>query len=223
MQLTRCALGRARALFCAALSFPAGPASSSHPNGFDPMTSLPPRVAPEPSSHRSRRVAVFPAVSPAFLTAIANLFAGEDPAIRIQVSSRRIPDGHDVAGWAASGSLAGVIRIIGPVAHREALAWMRRADLLCLFAQGQREQIPAKVFEYLAAGAPILAITGEGATGDLVTRAGGAVVPDESGAVETNLSLLKNSDGNRCRLDRRDPVRDRPYGRATSRGRWPPR
>jgi glycosyltransferase involved in cell wall biosynthesis len=69
------------------------------------------------------------------------------------------------------------------VSHQEALGWMLRADLLCLFAQGQPEQIPAKAFEYLAAGAPILAITGEGATGDLVLKSGGSVVPDEPWAI----------------------------------------
>ncbi|MGH2599603.1 MAG: hypothetical protein ACRDJ9_09465, partial [Dehalococcoidia bacterium] len=84
----------------------------------------------------------------------------------------------------ASGPLAGVVRTTGSLSHAEALTWMRRADLLCLFAQGQMEQIPAKAFEYLAAGAPILAVAGEGATTDLITKAGGTAVPDEPWAIE---------------------------------------
>jgi glycosyltransferase involved in cell wall biosynthesis len=157
-------------------------------NGFDAddFSSLPP-IAPELAFTVAHVGSLYFHRSPvAFLTAIANLVEhGKIPPSDIQVVfAGEVADGHDVAGWAAAGLLAGVIRIIGPVGHREALAWMRRADLLCLFAQGQREQIPAKVFEYLAAGAPILAITGEGSTGNLVSRAGGAVVPDESWAIE---------------------------------------
>lgn len=182
-------------------------------NGFDPddFCSLPP-VAPEPSFTIAHVGSLYFQRSPrAFLTAIANLVQhGKIPPSDIQVVfAGDISDGHDVAGWAASGPLSGVIRIIGPVAHREALAWMQRADLLCLFAQGYREQIPAKVFEYLAAGVPILAITGEGSTSDLVTNAGGAVVPDESWAIEDAIyqQYLKYQAGHR------PAARDRPWTR----------
>ena len=39
-------------------------------------------------------------------------------------------------------------------------------------------QVPTKTFEYAASGAPIVAITGEGATADLVITLGGHVARD---------------------------------------------
>jgi hypothetical protein len=118
-----------------------------------------------------------------FLDAVLRLIQdGKIPATGIRVVfAGDVVDGH--LPEAPRPGLAGVITATGRISHQEALAWMCRADLLCLFAQGQPEQIPAKAFEYLAAGPPILAITGEGATGDLVLKSGGSVVPDEPWAI----------------------------------------
>lgn len=157
-------------------------------NGFDAEDFSPlPAIPPEAVFTVVHAGTLYYRRSPrALLTAIANLVGrGTIPRSDIQlVFAGEIADGHDVTGLAASGPLAGVIRITGSLSHQEALSWMRRADVLCLFAQGQTEQIPAKAFEYLAAGAPILAITGEGATSDLISKAGGGAVPDEPWAIE---------------------------------------
>jgi len=157
-------------------------------NGFDAedFSSLS-AVSPEPVFTVVHAGTLYYRRSPrALLTAIANLVErGTIPKTDIQVVfAGDIADGHDVADLTASGPLAGVVRLTGPLSHAEALTWMRRADLLCLFAQGQMDQIPAKAFEYLAAGAPILAIAGEGATTDLITKAGGGAVSDEPWAIE---------------------------------------
>jgi glycosyltransferase involved in cell wall biosynthesis len=157
-------------------------------NGFDgqDFAALPP-IAPEPVFTVVHAGTLYYRRSPqALIAALGALVAsGRIPRADIQVVfAGEIADGHDIAGLAASGPLAGVVRITGSLPHAEALAWMRRADLLCLFAQGQMEQIPAKAFEYLAAGAPILAVTGEGATSDLIVKAGGTAVPDEAWAIE---------------------------------------
>jgi glycosyltransferase involved in cell wall biosynthesis len=157
-------------------------------NGFDgqDFAALPP-IAPEPVFTVVYAGTLYYRRSPqALIAALGALVAsGRIPRADIQVVfAGEIADGHDIAGLAASGPLAGVVRITGSLPHAEALAWMRRADLLCLFAQGQMEQIPAKAFEYLAAGAPILAVTGEGATSDLIVKAGGTAVPDEVWAIE---------------------------------------
>jgi glycosyltransferase involved in cell wall biosynthesis len=157
-------------------------------NGFDgqDFAALPP-IAPEPVFTVVYAGTLYYRRSPqALIAALGALVAsGRIPRADIQVVfAGEIADGHDIAGLAASGPLAGVVRITGSLPHAEALAWMRRADLLCLFAQGQMEQIPAKAFEYLAAGAPILAVTGEGATSDLIVKAGGTAVPDEAWAIE---------------------------------------
>jgi glycosyltransferase involved in cell wall biosynthesis len=157
-------------------------------NGFDAedFASLPP-IRPEPAFTLVHAGTLYHRRSPrAFLTALANLVErGTIPRGDIQaIFAGEVADGHDVGRLTASGPLAGVVRVTGSLSHHEALAWMRRADLLCLFAQGQAEQIPAKAFEYLAAGPPILAITGEGATTDLITKTGGGAVPDEPWAIE---------------------------------------
>jgi glycosyltransferase involved in cell wall biosynthesis len=56
--------------------------------------------------------------------------------------------------------LAGFIEILPSLPYREALAEMVRADgLLVLQASNCNEQIPAKIYEYLRAGRPILALT----------------------------------------------------------------
>ncbi len=157
-------------------------------NGFDAedFSSLSP-VSAEPVFTVVHAGTLYYRRSPrALLSAIAHLVErGTIPKTDIQVVfAGDIADGHDVAELSASGPLAGVLRLTGRLSHAEALTWMRRADLLCLFAQGQMDQIPAKAFEYLAAGAPILAIAGEGATTDLITKAGGAAVSDEPWAIE---------------------------------------
>lgn len=119
----------------------------------------------------------------ALFEAVARLVReGKIPASGLRVVlAGEIADGH--VSEVATAGLGDMIVATGRVSHQQALAWMLRADLLCLFAQGQPEQIPAKAFEYLAAGPPVLAITGEGATGDLVLKSGGSVVPDEPWAI----------------------------------------
>jgi hypothetical protein len=56
-------------------------------------------------------------------------------------------------------SLQGVIEVCPPIAYRDALLEMRSADaLLVMQASNCNEQIPAKVYEYLRAGRPILCL-----------------------------------------------------------------
>jgi glycosyltransferase involved in cell wall biosynthesis len=53
-----------------------------------------------------------------------------------------------------------VVEVLPPIDYREALAEMLRADgLLVLQAANCNEQIPAKLYEYLRAGRPLLALT----------------------------------------------------------------
>jgi glycosyltransferase involved in cell wall biosynthesis len=57
----------------------------------------------------------------------------------------------------------------GYVPHDQVLAMMASADLLLLIqGPGFHLQVPSKAYEYLALGRPVLALTGEGATADLV-------------------------------------------------------
>jgi glycosyltransferase involved in cell wall biosynthesis len=70
--------------------------------------------------------------------------------------------------------LQGVVELLPPIDYRDALAEMVRADgLLILQAANCNEQIPAKLYEYLRAGRPLLALTDPaGDTADAVRSAG---------------------------------------------------
>jgi len=71
-------------------------------------------------------------------------------------------------------SLEDFVEILPPIAYRPALEEMIRADgLLVLQASNCNEQIPAKIYEYLRAGRPILALTDpEGDTAGVLREAG---------------------------------------------------
>jgi len=72
------------------------------------------------------------------------------------------------------------VTVQGQVPHSEALRQMSEADLLLLLAPNFDDQIPAKTFEYIAFRKPILALTEDGATADLIRDVNaGVVVPQD--------------------------------------------
>lgn len=75
----------------------------------------------------------------------------------------------------------GVVYAPGCVTHRETLACIRRSDALLILSRSGtsgRSHIPAKVFEYLYARKPILAIVEEGSLTEILRNSGlGIVVP----------------------------------------------
>jgi glycosyltransferase involved in cell wall biosynthesis len=66
------------------------------------------------------------------------------------------------------------VEIMPPMPYREALAEMMRADVLLIMQAGNcNDQIPAKLYEYLRAGRPILALTDPaGDTANTLRQAG---------------------------------------------------
>mgnify|MGYP001568347155 CR=1 FL=1 len=76
----------------------------------------------------------------------------------------------------AENGLNGIAEIIGFVPRSEALKEILRADVLVLLGGTQRLSIAAKVYEYMAGRKPILAITEDGATAELIRRVGGGRV-----------------------------------------------
>ena len=85
----------------------------------------------------------------------------------------------------------GVLRVTGYVDHDSAVAEMRSADVLFL-VNTERTNIPAKTFEYLASGRPVLAAVRPGPTADLIRdRTAGTVVrPDDVADVERALRRM---------------------------------
>ncbi|MCX8114264.1 MAG: glycosyltransferase [Burkholderiaceae bacterium] len=87
--------------------------------------------------------------------------------------------------------VADMIELAPPLPYRQSLEEMHRADgLLVLQASNCNEQIPAKVYEYLRTGRPILALTDpRGDTADLLRRCGiRHIAPlDDSDAIAATL------------------------------------
>jgi len=84
------------------------------------------------------------------------------------------------------------IVVAGTLARPDALALQREADALLLLASARRTQLlNFKLFEYLAAGPPILALAAGTEAGRVVAEAGGEVVPaDEVDAIVAALRRL---------------------------------
>ncbi len=104
-------------------------------------------------------------------------------------------------GEAKRRGLTTSIREVGVLPHREAIALMHSADVLFMNnAEGHRQQIgvPGKLYEYLATGRPVLALTNPDGDAGLVLQhtGGGIAVPaDDPG-------LLYNAVATACRQRR---------------------
>ena len=100
-----------------------------------------------------------------------------------------IRDGIDATALAERAGLAELVRLPGLLPRRQALQLMASSGALVLLAQAQPLQLPAKAFEYWAAGPPIIAVTGDGATSDFIreTNAGWVVAPDDAGGMRAAL------------------------------------
>lgn len=101
-----------------------------------------------------------------------------------------VANGTSVTAMAAACGLAGSVTITGPRGRMETLRRVARSDLLLLLAEGLTQQIPGKTYEYLRTGRPILALTSEGATADLLRRTGGAWVVDPDDQAGVTVAVL---------------------------------
>jgi glycosyltransferase involved in cell wall biosynthesis len=81
---------------------------------------------------------------------------------------------------------------VGTVPRQDALALQREADALLLLASSRRSQLANfKLFEYMAAGRPILALAAGTEAGRIVAEAGGEVVSaDDPEAIRAALGRL---------------------------------
>ena len=111
----------------------------------------------------------------AFFDALARLRQEQriDPA-RLVVRLRAAVHEEFLKSEIRTRGLEALIELAPPIPYRAALQEMARADaLLVMQASDCNEQIPAKVYEYLRCGRPILGLTDPvGDTADLLRRAG---------------------------------------------------
>lgn len=106
----------------------------------------------------------------AFFGAIAALVeSGQLERKRVKIRFRAPHHGNEVAALASSHGLADLVEIAPPISYREAIGEMMGADLLLVF-QGAHfnSQIPAKIYEYLRTGRPILGLVDQ--SGDTATQ-----------------------------------------------------
>jgi glycosyltransferase involved in cell wall biosynthesis len=102
-------------------------------------------------------------------------------------------DRHDLPATCRELGLDHVVEFLPRVAREESLRAMMSASALLLLQPGHSVSVPAKVYEYMAAGRPILAIAEEGEISTLIRRAdaGVSVAPaDEDGIVNALARLL---------------------------------
>jgi glycosyltransferase involved in cell wall biosynthesis len=147
------------------------------PNGFEPAAAMPADADP-----RRFRIAFTGSLSlmedvGTLLTAVHALVEHDPSALaELRVDLAGPCDSKWPARVAALG-LGDVVRLAGPLAHRDSRALQRAADVLLLWkpaGERFRTMVPGKLYEYLDSGRPMLALLAAGdEAADLVERAGG--------------------------------------------------
>jgi glycosyltransferase involved in cell wall biosynthesis len=121
-----------------------------------------------------------------FLRALTRI-VGELPELREQFEVVFVGTFTDEEVRAIRSShLAGVTRLLGRVEHRRALGLQRAADgLLLITSVGKKHVATGKLYEYLAASKPILALAEGNAAAELLDRAGGHISapPEDEDAI----------------------------------------
>ena len=93
-------------------------------------------------------------------------------------------------------ALGDVVKQIGYVPHRQSLEYVKGADLLLLVGGKHRWEETGKVYEYLAAGRPILALVQpDGAAAELLRQYSAASVIDRDNRQETYAALREAISG----------------------------
>lgn len=113
-----------------------------------------------------------------FLEALHDLFVRR-PDVRRRLRARLVgPFDADYADRAVALGLTGIVEFTGPMAHAETRAMQRSAAALLLWKpRGMPTMVPGKLYEYLDAGRPLLALLdSDDEAAELVRRAGGAVI-----------------------------------------------
>ncbi len=150
--------------------------------------------------HLSHFGTIYQGLSGKFFQAIKEL-AEESPesARLLRINIIGFPD--EVASqYAAERELQDIIKLYGFMKHEEAVEAMRWSDYLLLFLAHHdfsRLAVPGKLYEYLPSGRPILAVTYEGETKQIIEKykAGLVVDPDDTQDIKKALRQLIANNG----------------------------
>jgi glycosyltransferase involved in cell wall biosynthesis len=128
-----------------------------------------------------------------FFEALANVLqSGKLPRDTLKVRFRAAVHDDLLQSLAVKYGLQDVVELCPPIPYRDALAEMLRADaLLVMQAANCNAQVPAKLYEYLRAGRPILGLTDpDGDTAQALRNAGIVAIArlDSVQDIETMLS-----------------------------------
>lgn len=169
-------------------------------NGYDeddfpPLTESP---APPPSFEILHAGLVTPDYRDPvpLLRAVATLVAtGDIPSDDVRLvflGANQYLRGPVFQGAVKELGLSSVVRVADRIGHAEALRRFYAAAVLLVLQGGDTESlIPAKVFEYLRVGRPILALTSEGATARLLTDLNGGVIADPESVEDIATALRR--------------------------------
>ena len=127
----------------------------------------------------------------AFFRAVANLAAGR-AALPLQVRIVGNTSDRDRAAVKALG-LESIVSFVGPVSRREAHQHQLDADgLLLITVASGRSEATLKLFDYIGAGIPLLALVENNAASEIVRRydLGVMAPPDNVEAITTALAKL---------------------------------
>lgn len=116
-----------------------------------------------------------------FLWALSDLVrAGEVRPDSLEVIFRAPADEQGHRRLIAEAGLDDIVRVEPPIAYSRALAEMVDADALLIFQDAQcNHLVPAKLYEYIRAQRPVLALTdARGETAHLIGEAGAGVIVD---------------------------------------------
>jgi len=111
-----------------------------------------------------------------------------DPrTFRLRLLGTMALDGVNLSATCAELGLRDVVQMVPRIPRRDSLVEMMAASALLLVQPGHPLSIPAKAYEYLATGRPILAIADAGETANLIKNSGAGLVV--SGEDEAQMAL----------------------------------
>ena len=155
---------------------------------------------------------IYPSIAGEFFEALSSLVA-DTPDIADRIRVRLVGEvAYDYRATVEHLQATGVVKAYGLLPHARTLAMMQQSDVLVILMGGTKympSHIPAKVFEYLWAERPILAIAREGELTEIIRQSGVGIVvaPDRVGDIVTALRGLVLSHG----VERRTCTPNREY------------